>query len=475
MKNPIADHNQPDWGIEKAFDGNPGTAWGIHPEEGKGHTVVVALTNVWDVNSTAALRIVLEQHHGRNHTIGRFRLSAYTGRGSATVPALPADVVTALLTPLGARTAEQKRMLARHHRRLDLSARIAALPAPARVYAIAGDFPAFRNYKPPGAPVAIRVLKRGDLKLPQEAVGPGALSCVRALPSEFSLTNPNDEKARRAAFAHWLTDPANPLTWRSIANRVWSWHFGVGLVDTPNDFGKNGGRPSHPDLLDWLAATLRDDCGGSLKQLHRLIVTSDVYQRRSTESPHPDDLDNRLLARMSRRRLDAEQLRDALLFISGRLDSTMGGPSAMQFVFNDPNKEVSPQIDYAGFDPDSPTSRRRGVYRFLYRNVTDPLLEAFDAADPSLSTPRRNVTTTPQQALALWNNHFVLRHCEHLAARVEGEADSLSARLDRACIRAWGRPPTAGEADLLLRHATRHGLASACRIIINANDFLFIP
>ena len=193
------------------------------------------------------------------------------------------------------------------------------------------------------------MLKRGDLKLPQETVGPGALSCVRALPSVFNLTTAADEKSRRAAFALWLTDPANPLVWRSIANRVWHWHFGVGLVDTPNDFGKNGGRPSHPELLDWLAAQLRDDPAGSLKRLHRLIVTSNAYRRDSAVAPNADDADDRLLARMSRRRLDAEQLRDALLLIAGRLDATMGGPSAMQFVFNDPNKEVSPQIDHAGW------------------------------------------------------------------------------------------------------------------------------
>jgi mono/diheme cytochrome c family protein len=472
---PTADHNQPDWGIEKALDGNPATGWGIHPEEGKAHTAIVSLPNVWDLDSTAALRLVLEQQHGRNHTIGRFRISAFTGRGAATIPALPADVIAALSTPRGGRTPDQERLLARHYHQIDITARLAALPAMSRVYAIAGEFPAFRNYKPPGPAVAIRVLKRGDLKFPLDAVGPGALSCVRALPSEFKLDGTSDEKARRAAFARWLTDPVNPLTLRSIANRVWHWHFGVGLVDTPNDFGKNGGRPSHPELLDWLAATLRDDPNGSLKSLHRLIVMSDAYRRSSADTPLPDDADNRLLARARRRRLDAEQLRDALLLISGKLDSTMGGPSAMQFVFSDPNQEVSPRIDYAGFDPDSPTSLRRGVYRFLYRNVTDPLLEAFDSADPSLSTPRRNVTITPQQALSLWNSRFVLRQCEHLAARLEREAADSSARLDRACNIAWGRPPTADERDLLADHATRHGLASACRIVLNANDFLFIP
>jgi hypothetical protein len=177
---------------------------------------------------------------------------------------------------------------------------------------------------------------------------------------------------------------------------------------------------------------------------------------------------------MNRLRLDAEQLRDALLAISGRLDSTIGGPSAMQFVFDDPNKEVSPRIDYAMFDPDAPASSRRSVYRFLFRNVNDPLLEAFDATDPSNSTPRRNVTITPQQALSLWNNRFVLRQCEHLESRLKRERPDSSSRIDLAARLAWGRPPDDVEAERLHALTERHGLATACRVIVNANDFLFI-
>src|SRR5262249_22087114 len=194
-----------------------------------------------------------------------------------------------------------------------------------------------------------------------------------------------------------------------------------------------------------------------------------AYGRAGAGRPGPVDSDNRLLARRSRLRLDAEQLRDVLLAIAGRLDPAMGGPSVMQFVYSDPNVEVAPRLDYAGFDPDSPASLRRGVYRFLFRNVGDPLLEAFDAADPSLSTPRRTVTVTPQQALALWNGRFALRQCEHLAERLGREAPDLPSRLERACRLAWGRPPEPGELDLLRRHAGRHGLAAACRIVLNAN------
>ena len=177
---------------------------------------------------------------------------------------------------------------------------------------------------------------------------------------------------------------------------------------------------------------------------------------------------------MNRPRLDAESVRDALLAASGRLDLTMGGPSAMQFQFADPNKDVTPRVDYAAFDPDSPASFRRSVYRFLFRNLNDPLLDAFDAVDPSLSTPSRHATTTPLQALSLWNNRFVLRQCEHLAARLEREAGTVEGRIDRAFRLLCARAPTPAETALLAGHARQHGLASACRVLVNSNEFLFV-
>jgi hypothetical protein len=275
--------------------------------------------------------------------------------------------------------------------------------------------------------------------------------------------------------AKWITDKNNPLTWRSIVNRVWHYHFGQGIVDTPNDLGRMGGLPSHPELLDYLAAEFRDR-GGSFKKLHRMLVLSAAYRQVSThdEANAKRDADNRYLWRMNRGRLDAEMLRDTLLAVSGKIDLKMGGPSAMQFDFKDPNKDVSPLINYDKFDPDSPASYRRSVYRFLMRNVNDPLLETFDAVDPSLSMAKRNVTITPLQALALYNNRFVLRQCEHLAARLEREAKDTPARIDRACRLTLGRAPTREEAELLTAYANKHGLANACRVLVNCNDFLFV-
>ena len=216
------------------------------------------------------------------------------------------------------------------------------------------------------------------------------------LASEFRLANPDDEGQRRAALAAWIADPKNVLTWRSIVNRVWHYHFGRGLVDTPNDFGYNGGRPSHPALLDWLAVEFRAG-GGSLKTLHKLILMSAVYQQSSAHDAEAAriDADNRYLWRMNRTRLDAEEVRDAVLAVSGRLDQRMGGPGYEAFRFRD---DHSPEYDHTALECiHDPATYRRTVYRFAVRSVPSPFLECLDAADPNLNTPVRNTTLTALQ------------------------------------------------------------------------------
>ncbi len=465
-----ADFNQQGWDIAKAIDGNKGTAWGIHPEVGKPHQAVFEFQR--PIPSGEVLMFHVEQLHGGGHLLGRLRLSVTDKPAPSLSKPLPTEITAAAAIPAVSRTKEQAETLARYYRRLAVEEQLAALPAPAKVWALASQFPDLRNYRAPKTPYPIHILRRGDVKQPLDPVGPGALDCLPSLKADFDV---KDEGARRAALAKWITDPANPLTWRSIVNRVWHHHFGQGIVDSPNDLGRMGSPPSHPELLDWLAAEFRDG-GGSLKKLHRMIVLSAAYRQVSAhdEANARRDSDNRYLWRMNRGRLDAEMLRDTLLAVSGKIDLKMGGPSAMQFEFKDPNKDVSPQINYDRFDPDSPTSLRRGIYRFLMRNVNDPLLETFDAVDPSLSMAKRNVTITPLQALALYNNRFVLRQCEHLAARLEGEAKDTAARIDRACRLTIGRPPTRNEAELLTAYANRHGLANACRVLLNCNDFLFL-
>ncbi|MFO0897325.1 MAG: DUF1549 domain-containing protein, partial [Pirellulales bacterium] len=346
-----------------------------------------------------------------------------------------------------------------------------ALPAPQLVYAAGSGFSPEAKVAPQ-QPRPIHLLLRGSVESPGPLVGPGALGCVRGVGVEFPAIDSTDEAARRAALARWIADPHNPLTWRSIVNRVWHYHFDRGLVDSPNDFGRMGSSPSHPELLDWLANWLLEN-GQSLKALHRLIVTSAVYRQSSAENAAYAKLDgeNQLLWRMNRRRLEAECVRDAALYVSGNLDLTMGGPSVQQFAFKD---DHSPVYDYERFNVDSPDSRRRSVYRFLVRSVPDPLMERLDCPDPSFSTPKRNTTLTAIQALATLNNKFFVRQAERLAEFAAKGAPEVRGQVALAFEAALARPPTPAELDALASYADRHGLPNACRVILNCNEFMFV-
>ncbi|MFM8414959.1 MAG: DUF1549 domain-containing protein, partial [Planctomycetota bacterium] len=217
-----------------------------------------------------------------------------------------------------------------------------------------------------GVPRSIHVLARGNVLSPTREVGPGALGLVEPLVSRFDLPPGHVEGERRAALARWLSDPENPLTWRSNVNRVWQYHFGQGIVATPSDFGRMGAVPTHPELLDWLAAEFRDG-GGSLKALHRLIVNSATYRQASlgVDAFAAIDSGNRNLWRQNRRKLEAEAVRDAVLAVAGTLDLTMGGPGWQDFKVEHP--EHSPHWRYDLADPEDRATWRRGVYRFIVR------------------------------------------------------------------------------------------------------------
>jgi hypothetical protein len=260
-------------------------------------------------------------------------------------------------------------------------------------------------------------------------------------------------------------------------------------VETPNDFGKMGGKPSHPELLDWLAIWLRDEARGSLKRLHRLIVTSATYRQRSPGPVVPGaprnapaaraprhvelDPDNRLFSHMNRTRLDAEQVRDAILQISDRLDLRMGGPGDMQFDLQ-PGIHVTPKVDYSKFDVDSPEARRRGVYRFLFRTLPDPFMDALDCPAGDQLTPLRNASVTVQHALAMWNNAFVGHYADRFAARLESLTKIRPEQATLAYEFALSRPPTATELEDCVAYANKHGLANLCRLIFNSNEFMFV-
>jgi hypothetical protein len=472
-----ADWNQPDWAVARALDGNPQTAWGIDPQVGQSHHAVFELAQGLALGAGSKLVVVLKQMRGGGQLIGRFRLSA-TGATPEAAIALPDEAAAARALPCDKRTPQQGLALAAAVLSAHAERELSRLPAPDVVFAAA---PAVENEK--GSittipePRVIRVLKRGELDDPGAEVPPGTLSTVSALKARFDQLDPQDEAARRAALADWLADPRNPLTWRSIANRVWQYHFGCGLCDTPSDFGCMGGTPSHPELLDWLAAFLRSR-GGSLKDLHRLICSSAVYRQSSTHSAAAAaiDPDNRLLWRMSRRRLDAEGFRDTVLALSGRLDLTGGGPGVAQFQLrpgaNPPNQVPTP--DYSAFDWDSPGATRRSIYRVVWRGAPDPFMNALDFPDAALLAPVRGVSESPLQALSLLNNDFVLRHCEHLAARVEGLGTTRDERVRAAFRLTLLREPTASERTDFVALAAKHSLAAVCRVLLNCNEFLFV-
>jgi mono/diheme cytochrome c family protein len=326
-----------------------------------------------------------------------------------------------------------------------------------------------------GKPREIRILPRGDITKPGKIVAPGSIT---ALGLPFPLNPNNTEGDRRAALAKWLTAKDNPLTWRSIVNRVWQYHFGRGLVDTPNDFGKMGQQPTHPELLDWLAMEFRDG-GGSLKKLHKLIVMSATYRQVSTLPQNSElkthislDQNNAYLWRQNRRKLEAEAVRDSILTAAGKLDRTMGGPSFQDFVVEKP--EHSPHYQYHLHDPEDAKSHRRAVYRFTVRSKLQPFMASFDCADPSLAVEKRNESLSPQQALALLNNRLTLAMAKHFAARVEKLTSDPKGQVTAAFRLAIGRDPTLKEADALAAYAKEHGLPNACRAILNLNEFVFV-
>ena len=332
-----------------------------------------------------------------------------------------------------------------------------------------GGSAAFRGTGPDGGkPRPIFILKRGNVQEPIKEVGPGAPPIIPGLPGEFNLPANHREGDRRAALARWLTDQRNCLTWRSIVNRVWQYHFGRAIVATPNDFGHMGQLPTHPQLLDWLAVEFRDG-GQSLKSLHRLIVTSATYRQVSTGGDEREKLDvnNAYLWRMNRRKLEAEAIRDAALAVSGKLDLTMYGPAFQDFVVQHP--EHSPHYEYQLYDPDNPQARRRSIYRFLVRSKPEPFMTVLDCADPSMQVDKRSETLSPLQALALFNNGFMLAQAKHLAERVK-DLGGIAAAFQLAI----GRQPTVEERQSLEKYASKYGLANACRVILNLNEFVFV-
>ncbi len=299
----------------------------------------------------------------------------------------------------------------------------------------------------PEAP-ATHVLSFANYAAPLEEVEPGYLTLLDPGPAAYAPALDGRSSGRRTALAGWLTGADNPLTARVMANRLWHYHFGQGIVRTPSDFGLMGERPTHPELLDWLALEFRRS-GWSIKQMHRLIMNSQTYQQSSEFRQAASDEDplNRLLWRFPPQRLEGEVIRDSMLAVAGRLNHRVGGPS------------VFPELPMGASQPrggwDVPESRhaqdRRSVYVFVRRNSRYPMLESFDMPDTHESCARRSLTTTAPQALALLNSEHTLGWAQGLAGRILDAAGADRDRQIREGFRlAYSRRPDGWEKDTVL-------------------------
>ncbi len=311
-----------------------------------------------------------------------------------------------------------------------------------------------------------KLLKRGDWKKPAEVVVPGYLSAITDEDAEFTPT-PQGTTGRRAALAKWVTKPDHPLTARVMVNRIWQQLFGRGIVPTAADFGVTGERPTHPELLDFLATEFVAN-GWKVKSVYRLVVTSKAY-RQSSVADHGTDADpeNVLLWRMPRKRLDGEALRDTMLAVSGKLNTKAGGPS----IYPELPDELKAA---AGKWPVSPEAERnrRSVYVAVKRNLRYPFFALFDSPDRSEVCSRRFVTTTAPQALTLLNDKMVLGFAKAFAARVAKDADPAA----RAFEMALGRAPNTEERATLTAFLAKPSvtLADLCHALLNVSEFAYV-
>ena len=323
------------------------------------------------------------------------------------------------------------------------------IPSGANSYMKKGDYAKARTH----------VLVGGDLQSPGDPVSPGSLAAVARYSDLPAAAIPRTTAGRRRALAEWVADARNPLTARVMVNRIWQYHFGRGIAANPNNFGKMGKKPSHPQLLDWLAGFFIEQ-SWSVKAVHRVILLSEAYQR-STMHPAMDalreaDPENLYLARFSPRRLEAEEIRDSMLAVSGELSDSTGGPGTYPQINSDAARQ--PRHAQGSLRPayqPAPKRRdrnRRSIYSFQQRSLIDPMIEAFNGANPDLTCERRESSTVPTQAFALLNGEQSHDMALIMAHRIETEADSPAQRIARAFNLAYGRAPADDELALALDH-----------------------
>ena len=316
-------------------------------------------------------------------------------------------------------------------------------------------------------PDTIRLLSRGDPEQPKEEVAPALLSIL----SSLSLPLDSTDEKRRETLANWIVSPENPLTARVLVNRIWQGHFGTGLVDTPSDFGRSGTKPTHPELLDWLARELVRS-GWSIKQMHRLIVLSATYRQASTFNSEAalKDSDVRLLWSYPKRRMDAETIRDSMLAVSGRLNLKMYGRGFDLFDLRGGLTGFKPVESFSG------DGLRRMIYAHKVRREREAVFGAFDCPDAGQATAKRRESTTPIQALNLFNSRFTIDESKAFAERVVAESGNDDRnQIKKAYELALSRSPTEMELANATPVVQKFGLATLCRALYNSNEFLFMP
>lgn len=409
---------------------------------------------------------------------------------------LPEYVRTALATPAEKRTEGQRLNALQVEKTLGVSRGEVelAMPEPEREQACKlRERLTLLELKKPSIDTAMTVVEEKGARAPEShflhhgSIGqkgtvmkPGTLTVASNGEWNFpeAAEGANSSSLRRKGFAEWITNPANPLTARVLVNRIWQHHFGEGIVRTPSNFGKTGERPTHPELLDWLASELVSN-GWHMKPIHRLMLTSQAYQMASDDvaANQKIDGDNRFVWRMPRQRLEAEVIRDSILAVSGLLDRKLGGPGIHPYI--DPALWASGSgRTWPGKPDDDPSTWRRSVYVFSKRTIPLPMLEVFDRPDSNLACSRRNRSTIAPQALILMNNSFVLYQAKRFAERLEQEAgrDPVE-QIRRAYLLAFAREPQEKETAIARNffEGDPNALSDFCQTIFNLNEFAYIP
>ncbi len=431
-----SDHHQQGFEPADAFDGKENTGWAVGGKTGQDHAIRFFAPAPFDTKAAPFLRLVISQNYGTQHTLGRLRVSAITGNDP--LRGIPENIRAILAVAAAERTAEQSAALTDYYVNRDKE--VAKLVGEIAKYKKQAAAEPVMNVRVLAERTADRrashILARGDFLSPAEEVQPGTFA---ALPA---LRNDNDS-LDRMDLARWLVDPANPLTRRVLANQLWSHLLGRGIVRTVNDFGVRGERPTHPELLDWLACEL-EACGWSRKQFIRLVVTSAAYRQSSavrTEYSETDPL-NDTFHRQNRHRVEAEIVRDLALSVAGLLSDKIGGPSVFPPMPSDV-ASLSYANNFKWNESQGADRYRRGMYTFFKRTAPHPDLTTFDCPDANTTCVERRSSNTPLQALTTLNNDSFTEASRAMTRRLLAECPGEDReRLMTALRWCVARPPS---------------------------------